>query len=311
MRKAVVDVGSNSLILVVEETDGVRWRSIRERTAVTSLGEGTKSTGVLGEKGMTSSLAALASFFDDAKSLGAESIVAAGTMAVRIARNQQEFLDRAAGQGTPVTVLSGDDEAQLGFNSVAHDPAFAVHDTISVIDPGGQSTELMTADRSGTGWTIRFRKSYPVGTLGLRSTLLTGESPEPPAILTASAAIDDLIGDDYRGLVPGFAIVLGATGTNLVSIRERMTQWQPEKVHGAWLDFEEISRFVGWTMPMGDAERAGIVGIEPGRERTIHIGALIVERFLNAVGAPGCAVSVRGWRHALLEQGLPQGNTAS
>jgi exopolyphosphatase/guanosine-5'-triphosphate,3'-diphosphate pyrophosphatase len=57
-------------------------------------------------------------------------------------------------------------------------------------------------------------------------------------------------------------------------------------------------------MPMTDEQRAAIPGMEPGRERTIHIGALIAERSLYALSCNGCYVSVRGWRHALLEQGL-------
>jgi exopolyphosphatase/guanosine-5'-triphosphate,3'-diphosphate pyrophosphatase len=53
---------------------------------------------------------------------------------------------------------------------------------------------------------------------------------------------------------------------------------------------------------MTDAERAALVGIEPGRERTIHIGALIVERALLALVAEAVYVSVRGWRHAMLDR---------
>ena len=305
IRKAVVDVGSNSLILAVEEFDGQTWHRVQERTAITSLGEGTKSTGLLGERGMSASLEALKVFFAEAKALEAVSVEAAATMAVRIADNKQDFLDRAAAQGTPVSILSGDDEAQLGFESVANDPTFSSHSRLTIIDPGGQSTELMTAVRIEREWQIQFRKSFSVGTLGLRSTILTDEAPEPPAILTASAALDDLIGLCYLPNKVGYAIVLGATGTNLVSIREGLTEWQPERVHGAWLSYEEISRSVGYMMQLTDAERGQIKGIEPGREKTIHIGALIVERFLNATLAPGCAVSVRGWRHALLERGLP------
>jgi len=311
MRKATIDVGSNSLILVIEQNDGSGWRTVLERTAVTSLGEGTKSTGLLGERGMSASLEALRNFHSIAAEQQVTDIQAAATMAVRIADNKQEFLDRAALQGTPVFILSGEDEAQLGFESVANDPTFSRHERITIIDPGGQSTELMTAVRVGDEWEMTFKKSFPIGTLGLRSTILTDESPEPPAILNASAFIDDTIGITYGRGEAGFAIVLGATGTNLVSIRQRLLAWEPEKVHGEWLDYEEISRAVGWMMPMTDAGRAQIVGIEPGREKTLHIGALIVERFLNATLAPGCAVSVRGWRHALLERGLPGSAKAS
>lgn len=301
MRKAVIDVGSNSVLLVVEERTEHGWRQIHESTAVTALGEGTKATGLLGERGMAASLEAIRRMFDEAHALGVEKIVAAATMAARIATNTPEFLRRAEAQGTPVVVLSGEDEAELGFRAVADDPTFGHYDRISIIDPGGHSTELMTADRGADGWKVGFRKSYPVGTLGLKSLALQVESPDSWAVLQASGLIDDLIGLCYLPGAAGHAVVLGATGTNLVSIRHRLATWQPEKVHGAYLDFEEISKAVGWMMPMTDAERAAIVGMEPGRERTIHIGALILERFLNVLGAPGCSVSVRGWRHALLE----------
>ena len=117
--------------------------------------------------------------------------------------------------------------------------------------------------------------------------------------------VDDLIGLCYRPRACGTVVVLGAAGTNLITIRDRMAEWDPLKVHGQYLDYEEIGRAVGWMMPMTDAERASIVGMERGRERTIHLGALILERFLHALRAEGCFVSVRGWRYALLSGGLP------
>lgn len=301
VRKAVIDVGSNSVLLVVEETQGDSWNQIHESTSVTALGAGTKETGLLGEPGMTHTLEALKEMFAKANELGADTIVAAATMAARIAKNTPDFLARAKAQGTPVMVLSGEDEAELGFRAVADDPTFAEFHRISIVDPGGQSTELVTADRSSKGWVTRFRKSYPVGTLGLKGEYLIDESIQPLEILQALAAIDDTIGHTWRPEEGGEVVVLGATGTNLVSIRERLTHWQPEIVHGARLEYEEVSKAVGWMMPMTDAERRAIPGMEPGREKTIHIGALILERFLHALSADHCRVSVRGWRHALLE----------
>jgi exopolyphosphatase/guanosine-5'-triphosphate,3'-diphosphate pyrophosphatase len=301
VRKAVIDVGSNSVLLLVEENDGEAWKVVRESTCVTALGEGTKETGLLQEPGMTRTLASLKEMFDTAKELQVDSIVAAATMAARIAHNTPDFLARAKAQGTPVMVLSGEDEAELGFQAVAEDPTFAKYHRVSIVDPGGQSTELVTADRTSKGWVTRFRKSYPVGTLGLKGEYLPHESVDPGDILQALAAIDDTIGQTWLPEEGGEVVVLGATGTNLVSIREKLTHWQPERVHGATLEYEEISKSVGWMMPMTDAQRRTIPGMEPGREKTIHVGALILERFLHALSVTYCRVSVRGWRHALLE----------
>jgi exopolyphosphatase / guanosine-5'-triphosphate,3'-diphosphate pyrophosphatase len=52
---------------------------------------------------------------------------------------------------------------------------------------------------------------------------------------------------------------------------------------------------------MTDQERAAVPGIEKGREKSIHLGAIILERFLYTLRTIDCRVSVRGWRYALLD----------
>jgi exopolyphosphatase/guanosine-5'-triphosphate,3'-diphosphate pyrophosphatase len=297
VRKAVVDVGSNSLILTVFENGPDGWTSIFETTRVTGLGRDTKTTGKLSEDRVSASLSALAEFVALAVSHGASGWVAGGTMAVRIASNSEDFLRRAERLGTPVTVVSGDQEARLGFLSVVDDPGLKVGDRVAIVDPGGHSTEITVARREVDGWTTEFARSFPFGALGLRETLLTSAAPTPGERLAAMAFMDDAMVDVPAANGP--VVVLGATGTNLVSIREGMTQWSPHLVHGAMLDYEEIGRAVEWLCGMDDSKRGEIVGLERGRETTIHGGTLILERCLYALKAESCLVSVHGWRHAL------------
>jgi exopolyphosphatase / guanosine-5'-triphosphate,3'-diphosphate pyrophosphatase len=303
MRRSVIDVGSNSVLLLVSEYRDGKWNPICEDTAITALGEGTKQTGLLSEAAMVRTLAAIKRFVDTASELGCPTTLTAATMAARIATNSDEFLARGMEQGTPITILTGEQEAQLGFDSVVNDPLFADHPRITILDPGGQSTEVVIADRKPDGWEVLFKQSYPVGTLGLKSSFLPDEIVSGIQILRASSAIDAVVGTAYQPNDPGTVVVLGAAGTNLISIRDGLTKWQPEKVHGARLDFEGISNEVGRLMPLTDRARAAIVGMEPGRERTVHVGALLLERFLFVLRAEECLVSVRGWRHALLEKG--------
>lgn len=301
MTKAVIDVGSNSVLTLVAEWDGKSWATVKETSEVTGLGRGTKTSGVLSEKGMSQTLAALKRGFSVAENLGAIEIRAAATMAARIARNSAAFLDRASEQGTPVTVLSGEDEARFGFEAVAHDPLFAADPRVSIIDVGGHSTELVTADRRSDDWSVSFKKSFAVGALGLREGSLKAESPGFLERLDAVQEVDEVIGQRFLPGSAGRAVTLGATGTNLVTIRESMTDWKPELVHGAWIGYEEVSKAVDRMCSLDDEGRSRIVGIEKGREHTLHAGALILERFLFALGVEGCSVSVRGWRHAMLE----------
>lgn len=300
--RAVLDVGSNSVLLLVAERSSSGWTPTFEWTKVTGLGRGTKETGLLSEEALADTLGALEDAFRLAHSKGAQQIVAAATMAARIATNTHQLLERGEDQGTPLVVLSGEDEAQLGFLSVADDPLLANAPRISIIDPGGHSTELVTADRTNDGWDVVFRRSFSVGALGLRDSLWTDQSPSPAARLRACQWVDDIIGMTYLPRHCGEVVTLGATGTNLITIREAMTQWDPAKVHGQRLDFEEVSRSVGWMCDMDDAGRSAIVGIELGREKTLHAGALILERFMQAVRCLETRVSVRGWRYALLER---------
>lgn len=306
MRKAVVEVGSNSVLLLVEERRDTLWSPVIETSAVTGLGQGVKKTGILGELPMQRTLDAIRVAFELAQGQACDSIIAAATMAARIAQNTSQFLERADRQGTPVRILPAESEAELGFLSVAEDPLFGSESMINIIDPGGNSTEIVCAERTDRGWNVGFRHSYPVGTLGLRDTLLPHESPSLGERMATLRLLDDTLAQPAPLPNVGQSVVLGATGTNLVTIRERMAEWDPVRVHGATLTDEEVSRAAGWLCDMTDRERSKLVGIEQGREGTIHIGALILDRCLHALKSESCRVSVRGWRHALLESHDPE-----
>ena len=308
MRRAAVDVGSNSVLLTVLERRPDGWHELLWTSTVTGLGTGTKNTGLLQPEPQTKTLQAIKEAFSKASELGAE-CVAAATMAVRIATNAGEFLKAAEGQGTPVRVLSGEEEAQLGLDAVLTDPTFASYPLISVIDPGGHSTELTTASRVE----VAFRHSFPIGALGLRETTLGADAPDSAARFAAMVEIDEAIKAGFRDHTAGTPVALGATPTNLASIRNAtgsLLEPPGDKealdtpVHGQWLSYEEVSKAASWMSEMREADRRELPGIEKGREKTLHIGALILERFLNAIHADGCFVSTRGWRHALVENDL-------
>jgi exopolyphosphatase / guanosine-5'-triphosphate,3'-diphosphate pyrophosphatase len=300
MRRAVVDVGSNSLLLLVAEHSGGHWTPILETTEVTALGEETKNTGLLNERALEDTLGALQRAFEVARAAGVEDVFAGVTMAGRIAKNSDELLQRAEAQGTPVKILSGDEEARLGFLAVAEDSMFASERRLSVIDVGGHSTEIVCADRREGEWRDTFRTSFPVGTLGLMSLMEDQETPGPRDLLAATVELDRLISVPEPEGGFGMVVALGATPTNLITLRERMPRWEPERVHGATLEYEEVGRAVGWLCGMTNEQRAELVGMERGRERTLHVGTLILERCLHALRAEECRVSIRGWRHALL-----------
>lgn len=296
-----MDVGSNSVLLLVAEQAQEGWRTVLETSAVTGLGAGTKATGRIARDGAEATLAALREAFGSARAAGAVSTLAAGTMALRIASNAPQFLAESSAQGTPVAVLSGEEEASLGLESAARDPLWRGVPRLTVVDPGGHSTEVATLDRRGGSCSVLLRKSVPAGALGAREGLDDPESPGPRDRLRLCEAVDEAVGLCYLPGACGEVVALGATATNLVCIRDGLAEWNPDKVHGARLGYEEVSLLASRLCGLTEEARRRLVGLEPGRERTIHTGALVLERFLFAVRAESAWVSVRGWRHALLE----------
>ncbi|MFN8139730.1 MAG: hypothetical protein U0R49_08040 [Fimbriimonadales bacterium] len=299
-RRAVIDVGSNSVLALIAESDGATWHPLSDTSEVTALGDGVKKTGLLKPDRMVETLRAIKAAQDSAKLAGAE-CRAFGTMALRISSNADEFLRMAAAQATPVQVLSGEQEATLSLDAVRGDTTFADSYRITMVDIGGHSTEIATSEKDSGEWRTVFQCSRPVGTLRLLDEVMSEDVADGLDQLRASAVVDEIIGFRYLPDKCGLVVVVGATGTNLVSIRDQLSEWSPERVHGAQLDYEQISGAVKHLCGLTSIERAAIVGIENGRERTIHAGALILERALYAVGAEGCRVSVRGWRYAMLD----------
>ncbi|MER3413314.1 MAG: hypothetical protein C4341_03575 [Armatimonadota bacterium] len=289
MPRAVIDVGSNAVVLAVAEPSSSGWISVLETSAVTALGDDLRRTQRLSEQAMTRTLLAVKQAWADARSYDAP-VQAWGTMALRVAENADQFLRLAAEQGTPVRVLSGEDEARLGLLSVALDPTFE-GERVSLIDVGGHSTEVGTYDRANHR--VLFMKSLPIGTLALRTHCEEGGCLAGGSLLRACAAADEAIGFASRPGEAGAVVAVGASATNLVALSQQLERWNPARVHGSALSYEEVSRLVASLSPMSDEQRATLVGLEKGREFTIHLGALLLERCLHALRAESMRISVR------------------
>ncbi|MDZ4657364.1 MAG: Ppx/GppA phosphatase family protein [Bythopirellula sp.] len=145
-RLAAIDVGSNSIRLVVAEAqaDG-RYRVLDDERESTRLGRSLASTGTLDETSIADSLAALRRFKSIANGLGIENLRAIGTCAVREATNGPEFCRQVKDQlGIDLEVISSQKEAHLAFHSVKRRFDLAGKNTL-LVDIGGGSTEIVVA----------------------------------------------------------------------------------------------------------------------------------------------------------------------
>ena len=172
-RRAVIDIGTNSVKLLVAEVSGPRVQPLVERSRQTRLGRGFYATHRLQPAAIADTARAVAGFAAQAREWGAAPPRVIATSAARDAVNQSELLDALrAASNLEVEVISGEQEADWSFRGVNSDPAIAGQPLL-LVDVGGGSTEFIL----GEGDHQKFRRSFPIGTVRLMEQLPRSDPP--------------------------------------------------------------------------------------------------------------------------------------
>jgi exopolyphosphatase / guanosine-5'-triphosphate,3'-diphosphate pyrophosphatase len=296
-RYAAIDIGTNSVLLLVAEKDAVgRWQAVEERAEITRLGKGVDQSRRLSAEAMELTLEVLTRFATEARALGAAAIAVSATSAARDASNGPEFLAAVKTRaGLTVEILPGDEEARLSFASAHAD--FGGDGSLVVIDIGGGSTEFIFGDASGA---ISFRKSFDVGSVRLTERFVTSD---PPAAAEVSA-IEALVTETFAGLPPPPArfrfVGVAGTVTTLCAVARRIEPYDPALVHGAELTFAEIDSTTQRLAHLPVALRRTLPGLQPKRADVIVAGGLILRAACMRLGTKSVVVSDRGLRWGLL-----------
>ena len=159
-RAAVIDIGSNSVRLVVYEGPRRIPAVIFNEKVAAGLGRGLSVDGRIAEADAVRGLTALRRFATLARSMAVDELQCVATAAVRDAANGQDFVARAAAEGLEIRLLSGDEEARAAGLGVLS----AIPDAHGIaVDLGGGSLELAEVAGGSVGRTI----SFPLGVLRL------------------------------------------------------------------------------------------------------------------------------------------------
>ncbi len=183
MRRGVIDIGTNSIkLLIADLSEGGGISPRLETSRQTRLGQGLYTAGKLQSDPIRATVAAVNELFALAKrnDCGDTRIIA--TSAVREAANSGELLDALA---QAVDVLSGDDEARLAFAGAVSCPRLA-NDPALVLDVGGGSTEFIVGDAGG----MRFYMSLPLGSVRLMERHPVSDPPATGELQTVRKSID-------------------------------------------------------------------------------------------------------------------------
>ncbi len=186
-------------------------------------------------------------------------------------------------------IISGDEEAELSYRSVAEDENFSELKPPLVVDVGGGSVEFaMKTDSFKT-------ESFPIGAYVMTNRYVTKGYPVGNQLETASEYIEKTMAEIPRN---GPLVSIGGTGTTLVDILDGKP-FDATRVHGRFLTVDEIEWLYEKTSSMTLEELSKLKGMERGRERIVTAGAFVLLKAVKKINAKGCHISVRGHRYSV------------
>lgn len=148
IRKAIIDLGTNTFNLLIAEWIEGKWRRIHSEKEGVALGMGGINQKIITEDALLRAEKTLTHFKTVAQSFGVTEIKAIGTSAIRDAKNQSDFLQRIKQDiGLDILVISGNEEADFIYKGV--DKTIDFDKPSIIMDIGGGSTEFILVDSNG------------------------------------------------------------------------------------------------------------------------------------------------------------------
>lgn len=276
--RAAVDVGSNSVRLLVADADG---RTLTREMRITRLGAGVDATGHLDDAALGRTLDALAEFRERWREHGADGRVRiAATSAVRDAADRDRFFSGVTeATGVEAEVLSGEDEAALAHAGAVG--ALDVDEPAMVLDVGGGSTELVIGAAHGG---VEASVSLQLGCVRLTERLLPSDPPGPDELAAARDEVIVRLDEAEERLAAAGAsprdarsvVGVAGTATTLGALHLGLSTYDPARIHGARVPADALRDLSVELAATPAAARAELGPVQAGREDVIHGGALIV-----------------------------------
>lgn len=297
MRYASIDIGTNTLRLLIADVEGERLKPVYIKRVITRLGGGYKDDTGIDPESARRTIETLDTFARTIKEYGVTDVKAIATSVVRRARNREIFLDEAFKRtGLKIQTISGDEEgrlALLGVLSVIRDG----HKRCLVIDIGGGSTEFMATEggRMVGVW------SLDMGVVHLTERYLKTDPPNEEELQEMEDEIEGVIKrlriSDQK---PEIFVGTAGTITTLAALDQGLEVYEPERINNYILTYDAIKGMYEYLASLPIKEREKILTLEKGREDLIIPGAAIVLKAMEAIGFDRMTVSDAGLLEGIL-----------
>lgn len=295
MRKAVIDMGTNSTRLAVGAMQNGKFQMIFTEVAETRLGEGMGLERIIRPIPLVRNVDTVRRFVQQAKALDAASIRITATSAVRDAVNKaevQQAIEAAA--GIPLEILPGTEEARLSYLGASGD-FLQLQCPLAVLDIGGGSTELVYPTADGI-----HGASVNVGAVRLL------EHPE------LRPQVREILQGLQTDRLPAQSalIAVGGTNTCLMAMELGLTSYDGSRIHGQHLTKAQVDNWCQRLFAMSQAEREQIPGMKAKRADIMPYGVLILQQAMELLQLSEVIISDKGLVYGLLLEAFGMGTEA-
>lgn len=290
MKSAIVDIGSNSIRLLLAKFDGTTWHFEPKQLWTTRLGQ-RNTDGTLRTESIEVSYRAFKEIHSLLQAYGAQCCCGFATSAVREAPNGMDFMN-AVSDYCPMEwrILSGDEEAVYGFKGALGEQLQDGRH-YATIDIGGGSTEIAVGNIDGVYWS----RSYPVGAVRLQT--VSDEGPqrvwEETRFLWEPMMVEGQFGE---------FVGIGGTLTTLAAIDLGLDVYDGRRVQGHKLSRETVEGLIMRLRYMSRDERLQVIGLPAGRADIIVAGAEILTSFMDSYEVPHVIVSDQDGMEAMARE---------
>ena len=277
-RVAAVDCGTNSIRLLIHDTD---TGEVSRRNTIVRLGQGVDETGQFAPEAIERTRKALADYVEEMQREHVTRVRMVATSATRDAANREDFFAMTRdllGQiqpGAVAEVISGEDEAALSFAGATADidPA---RGPFCVIDLGGGSTEFVMEDHA---------VSTQMGCVRITERIMRTDPPTAEETAEARAFVDEKI-TDAATTVP-FAdarafVGCAGTFTTLSALAQGLESYDPERIHMSEIPFGRMREVTADLRVKSAEQRRENPVVHPGRADVIGSGSTVVEQLMDA-----------------------------
>lgn len=302
-RISCIDIGTNTALLLIADLDPESGSvlPVYHKQTIIRLGEHVDEMKIIDPEARQRLIACLRDYAALSEEHKAEKVVAVGTSALRDAKNRMEVTSETVrSTGIVIRCITGEEEAELTFFGAVAGMR-DIPESFTVVDIGGGSTELSMGSVEGITRSV----SMDIGSVRLTERFFSSLPPSEEEFGLAREEINRVL---TGGVLPFFAArekVFGVAGTltTLAQLAQGSKEFDPEKVHGYRLSYDDVRRTLE-RLKGSSNEEIMAMGVPEGRADVITMGTLIVHQLMRLLGIAEIQVSGQGLRYGIALQEL-------